>query len=243
VNVGDSVGSAVTQLTLVLGLLPIITGKIEVPRRGVSLSGTFTVIGILILSASLTDGHLGRIDALGLLLWWAIGSLVIFRRAVHEQQLQLPEAPPRRWPLIRQLFGAFILLAISASLALWAVVALAERFGAPEFFVGFFVAAIGTSLPELVFVVTALRKGAVAMAIGDVMGSSFVDSTASVAIGPLIAPTAITRDLVLRGTLASAVAIALVTILMSRIRHHDWRTGTILIALYGAFVVVMLQFA
>ena len=38
------------------------------------------------------------------------------------------------------------------------------------------------------------------------------------------------------------VALALVTILMSRIKLHDWRTGVMLLGIYGGFFIVMLVF-
>ena len=120
------------------------------------------------------------------------------------------------------------------------MIGLSERFGVPEFLIGFFVAALGTSAPELVFDVTALRRGQVAMALGDVMGSSFVDVTAAVAIGPLMAPIDVTQDLVLQGAIASMVAIAIVTVIMSRITEHDWRSGSLLLVVYACFFIVLI---
>lgn len=240
VNVGDSVGSAATQVTLVLGLLPFLAGPIDVPKKGVVLTGSFTVIGLGILAYGLLDGNIGRLNSLSLLTFWVAGSVVIHRRAVQNQQLTLPEAPPKKAPLLLAMGVAFSFLALAAVIALWAIVALAERFDAPEFLVGFFLASIGTSLPELVFDITALRKGAVALAIGDLMGASFIDATASVAIGPLIAPTDITTDIAVKGTIAAMVATAAITLVFSRIKRHDWRTGTILIGIYAGFFVVMI---
>ena len=240
VNVGASVGSTATQITLVLGLLPLLTGSIEVPRKGVTLTGASTIGGLGLLAIFMLDGRISRLNSLALLGFWAAGSFVIHRNAIQNQQLILAEAPPKKAPLLASLALSFGFLAGAAVTALWAIVALAERFDAPEFLVGFFVASFGTSLPELVFDVTALRRGAVAMAIGDVLGSSFLDATASVAIGPLIAPTDVTTDLVIKGTIAAMVATAAVTLILSRIRRHDWRSGLIFLAIYGGFFVVML---
>ena len=47
-NVGDSVGSALTQVTLVLGLLPFLTRRIETDSRAVQAIGGLTV-GALVL--------------------------------------------------------------------------------------------------------------------------------------------------------------------------------------------------
>jgi len=239
VNVGDSVGSAATQITLVLGILGIWLGPLELPNGNIARTGIFTVLALGALAVMISDGFLGRTDALLLLALWAVGSAVIYRSASTHHQLTLPEEPGPKGPLVLQLVVAFAGLATAATCTLWAIVALAERFDAPEFLVGFFLASLGTSLPELVFDVTAIRRGSVALAIGDVIGSSFIDTTASVAAGPLIAPTEITRDAVLRGVIVSMIAIGFVTFILSRAKEHDWRTGAILLFTYAAFFVTI----
>jgi len=240
VNVGDSVGSAATQVTLVLGLLGVGYGPLQLPNGVVARTGAFTVVALAVLAACIADGHFGRIDAFLLLGLWAIGSVAIYRRSTRHHQLTLPQDSGPKAPLILQIVVAFVGLACASMLALWAIVGIAERFEAPEFLVGFFLASLGTSLPELVFDITAIRKGSVALAIGDIVGSSFVDTTASVAIGPSIAPTDVTADLLQRGIIISLIAIAFVTIVLSRVKEHDWRTGVILLFTYAAFFVTML---
>jgi len=239
VNVGDSVGSAATQATLVLGLLGILAGPIVLPTKNVVNVGILTVTGLAILTTLLADGFLGRVDAGIMFGVWAVGSFWVYQTA-DPHQLELPAVKNGRLKLMGQLAASFLGLGLAAAAALWAVVALAERFDAPEFLMGFFLAALGTSLPELVFDLTALRKGAAAMAIGDVLGSSFIDVTASVAAGPLIAPTAITADLAVRGTIISLLAVAFVTLILRGAKEHDWRTGVILLFTYGAFFALML---
>lgn len=240
INVGDSVGSAATQFTLVLGLLGIGLGPLVLPNGNIARTGALTVVSLGVLALCLSDGYFGRLDALLMLTLWAVGSALIYRRATRQHQLTLPEPSAARGPLIVRLIISFAGLAVAATVALWAIIEVAERFDAPEFLVGFFLASLGTSLPELVFDITAIRQGSVALAIGDVIGSSFIDTTASVAIGPLIAPTAVTQDLVVRGALVALVAIGFVTFVLSRVKEHDWRTGVILLFTYAAFFVAMI---
>jgi len=240
VAVGDAVGSVVTQSTLVLGLLPLLAGALVVPARGVGPTGAFTVAGLGAVALLASDGTIGRPDALALIAIWVIGSVVIYRQTTRNQQLVMSERTTSRLRLAVTTLAALAVVGVSAMVALWGIVGLAEALDAPEFLIGFFVASIGTSLPELVFDVTAVRRGAVALAIGDVMGSSFVDSTLATGIGPLIAPTEVTADLVVKGALAAMVALAIVTVMMRRVPQHDWRTGTILLGIYATFFVVLL---
>lgn len=240
VNVGDGVGSAATQLTLVLGLLPILVGTLAVTAKGMALTGWLTVVGLSAVTALTADSSFGRLDAAGLIGFWLIGSWLISRRAREPVQLSLPEEPAPRGRLVLATLAAFVVLAGAAMIALWGIVELADQLDMPEFVVSFFLASLGTSLPELVFDVTAIRRGEAELAIGDIFGSSFVDSSLAVAIGPLLFPTAVTSSEIRPAGIAAAAAVAVVTITIMRIRRHDWRTGCLFIGLYAAFFVFLL---
>ena len=45
-NVGDSVGSVMTQITLVFGLLPFFAGKMEIDRTRIALVSISTIIAL-----------------------------------------------------------------------------------------------------------------------------------------------------------------------------------------------------
>jgi cation:H+ antiporter len=116
---------------------------------------------------------------------------------------------------------------------------LAEAMSVPEYVIAFFGASIGTSLPELIVEFTAVRRGQSELAIGDALGSSFVDATLSIGIGPLIAPVAVSADLAVRGSLVAAAAVVLVVSLLAARRRHDWLTGLALVAIYVAFYLLL----
>jgi cation:H+ antiporter len=240
VNVGDSLGSAATQTTLVLGLLPLIVGSIVVTARGIASVGWLAVAGIGVIAVVTSDDWFGRTDAALLIALWVLGSWFTFRRVRRPHQLSLPEAPSPRGRLVVRTLVSLGAVAVAAMVSLWALVQLAEEWNAPEFLVSFFLASIGTSLPELVFDITAVRKGEVELAIGDIFGSSFIDATLAIAIGPLLFPTAVTSADVFPAAIAALVAVALVTVVITRIRVHDWRSGSLLVVTYAAFFLVLL---
>ena len=68
INVGDSIGSSATQVTLVLGLLPFFGGSFVVAPRPVRIIGIAACaclgVGLLLVR----DGDLSRVDALTLAL-------------------------------------------------------------------------------------------------------------------------------------------------------------------------------
>jgi cation:H+ antiporter len=239
-NVGDGLGSAATQTTLVLGLLPLIVGSMVVTARGIASIGWLAVVGIAVVAVVTVDDWFGRTDAALLIALWALGSWFTFRRVRRPHQLTLPEEPSPRGRLVVRTVVALGGVAVAAMISLWALVQLAEEWNAPEFLVSFFLASIGTSLPELAFDITAVRRGEVELAIGDIFGSSFIDATLAIAIGPLLFPVAVTSSEVMPAAVAALIAVAVVTIVITRVREHDWRSGTLFIVLYAAFFLVLL---
>jgi cation:H+ antiporter len=135
---------------------------------------------------------------------------------------------------------ALAFVGAGATLAVRALVRLAEYAGIPEFILAFFGASLGTSAPEIAVDVTALLRGAPAIALGDAVGSSLVDATLSIGVGPIVAPGDVTTRLAVTAAVYSAVAVAVVGTLLSARRLHD-RLGTIvLFGLYGLAYVVLI---
>ncbi len=241
INVGDSLGSTATQVTLVLGLMPFLGGAIMIKRGGGTVQTAWLTVAALGLCALLmADGFIARSDALILIVAWLGGSVYLWRRVPQGRQLEFElDGLPRTYHIVGTLV-ALIFVAGGAALAVAGIIGLAETFGVPGFLISFFGASIGTSLPELVVDVSAIRRGEPELAIGDVVGSSFVDATLSIGSGPLIAPTAITAAFAIQGALLAMVAVAIVALLFQRVRRHDRRTGAILIITYAAFYLLLL---
>jgi len=241
VNVGDSLGSTATQVTLVLGLLPFLGGAIMVKRHGGAVrTAVITVVALAIGIGLMADGYLGRLDAAILITCWLIGSIYLWKRVPHGRQMELELSDRPRTYHIAGTFFALVFVVAGAALAVNGIIGLAEEMGVPGFLISFFGASIGTSLPELVVDIAAIRRGEPDLAIGDAVGSSFVDATLSLGSGPLIAPTAITASFAVEGALLALVAVAVVALLFSRIRRHDRRTGAILLVVYAGFYVLLL---
>lgn len=246
VNVGDSVGSTATQLTLVLGLLPFAGYAIPLGERGSRLlrgqqtTAWLTAISLLGVAVLVLDDHLGRVDALILIGAWIIGSRLVYGTTLTDPQLALEARVPNRTRLVGQLLLAIIAIAAGATLAVTGIIELAELWGVPKFIVAFFGASIGTSLPEGIVAYTALRRGESALAIGDVLGSSFADATLSISMGPLLFPTVIDGDLALTAALVTAAAAAVVALLFGRGGEHGRRSGTILLIVYAASWPILL---
>lgn len=127
---------------------------------------------------------------------------------------------------------------LGATVAVRALVRLAELAGIPEFAIAFFGASLGTSAPEIAVDFTALR-GAPAIALGDVLGSSLIDATLSIGVGPLVAPAEVTPRLAVVGSLYALVAVGIAGGLLVLRGRHDRVSGAILVGLYALAYVVL----
>jgi len=240
VNVGDSVGSTLTQYTFVLGLFPLIVSVVAISRRQVSLVTALTIGGLTLTAVVVSDGWLGRLDGFLLVLAWALAMVLVTRLLPPAAA----EEPPRVRVQGRARQAGVILVALAvvgagATVAVRALVDLSERVGVPEFLLAFFGASIGTSAPEIAVDITALRQGVPAIALGDALGSSLVDATLSIGIGPLVAPAEVTARIAVVATLYTLAAVALVGALLVLRRRHDRVSAPVLMALYALSYLVL----
>jgi cation:H+ antiporter len=242
VNLGDSVGSTLTQYTFVLGLFPLVIAVIAISRLQVGLVSALTVGGLLIATVSVLDGSLGRVDGAMLVLAWAI-SMALVTRA-------LPPAPPEEPPAVRVrgragqvavVLAALAVVGVGAGVAVRALVDLSKELGVPEFLLAFFGASIGTSAPEIAVDITALRQGAPAIALGDALGSSLIDATLSIGIGPLVHPAPVTTRLGVAACVYTALAVTAVALLLGARQRHDRVSAPILFGLYAMSYIVLIR--
>jgi cation:H+ antiporter len=241
VNVGDSLGSVLTQSTLVLALLALVTGTIAVGRRQAALVTVLTLGGLLLVALFVRDGFLDRWEGAVLVLAWALATVAVVRGIPG---LVSDDPPPETNRHVAVHAGAVLLalgvVGFGATVAVRSLVSLAESVGVPEFVIAFFGASFGTSAPELVVDLIALRRGAPGIAVGDALGSSLVDATLSVGIGPLVRPGALTGHLAFVAALYALVAVAVVGALLVARRRIDRRSAVVLLALYGAAYLLVL---
>jgi len=240
INVGDSIGSVLTQYTLVLAAIPLVAGSFRVSRREVVVVGSLTVPGLVLSAALVADGRLGHLDGLLLVAAW----IVLLALAVRILPRQVDEDTPlkERSHLVRigVIVVALLLVGVGASLAVRSLVRLAELAGVSEFLIAYFGAALATSAPELIVVITAASRGAFGLALGDALGASFVDSSLSIGAGPLIAGAPVTAHAAIPGIAYALLATVAATILLAARGRHDRRSGFVLLALYAlAYVVVI----
>jgi len=244
IDVGDSLGSVLTQITLVLGLIPFLGRDFKVERKEILIIGAFEILALVLAIAVALTGFT-REKALILIASWPVALIVIKRTTARDIAKRKDSQPRNSGHYLFHLAIAtlgFIGVAIGALAVVQSVIMLSTTFAIPEFLVSFFVLAIGTSLPELVVDLTAIRKRQYELAVGDVIGSCIVDATVSISIGQLLFPTPVFNTapeqsirLALYAIFASAVVISTLALR----RKVDRKAGVIFLILYSLAYVLL----
>ena len=237
---GTATGSAITQMTLVLGILPFVGGAMASGPERIVLPGVLMVVGFLVGAFFGANDLMTRPEGFLLVGLWIVSVFLLYRQSpvAGAPSMVVPERRP-----MRALAGVTVSLAIvgaGATAAVTAFIEIAERLDVPLFLLSFFAASIGTSLPELVVDVTAVRRGEKDLAIGDIFGSSLIDASLAFGIGPALVPLAVDGDLVVRSGIAGAVIVGLITLVLARRRRHDRVTGLMMLLAYAALYPILL---
>lgn len=239
VAVGDSVGSALTQVTFVLAIL-CFGARLTSESGVVGPIGVYTVAALMVLAVLVRDGTLSRLEGLLLMSLWVL-SLLLYRS--REVGRSAPVVPRRAMtPHVLRASAWLLVVAGSATLVVRSFIVITDELGVPELIASAVVLSLGTSLPELVVDWTAIRRGAIALALGDLFGSSLLDATLAVGIGPALREISVSDDATFLCLIAAAGVAASTLIMISRPMHHR-RSGAMLFGVYVLAGIAMVSLA
>ena len=242
INVGDSFGSVLTQMTLVLGLLPFIGGAFKVKREEIAVMGACEVLAFIASVSMVEKGYISRMNAFFLVASWPL--LMLITRNMMKSPPSLNKTNRKRWShhLLLSVLG-FIGVAGGAYITVQSVIALSATLSIPEYLVSFFIVAFGTSLPEIVVDLTAIRRKQYEIAIGDAIGSSIIDAGFSIGIGTLFFPGTVTASLAEKTGLYALMCSIVVVMILALRQKHDRKSGLLFIMLYAlAYLAIFALF-
>ena len=138
---------------------------------------------------------------------------------------------------VRAVVGLALTLG-AAQAVLVGATGVAEDFGLDEGLVGIVIVAIGTSLPELVTAITAVRRGEDELVLGNVLGSNLANSLLVAGIATLAGAAGTPVTLALqRGALVMATLVVLAAAALGRRLALSRLEGAVLLTAYVAGIV------
>ncbi|MCQ0971324.1 calcium/sodium antiporter [Paracoccus sp. TK19116] len=241
IALGNVVGSNIANVLIILGFCAAVTG---IPTRGLDLRESWVMMmaasAALVLLALLAP--IGRLD--GLLLLVMLG-LVLWRQLstaepAAETELEGADAKASRRMIAVWLAMGLVALPLGAQLLVTGAADIARLFGVSEAVIGLTLVAVGTSLPELAASLASARAGRADMALGNVVGSNLFNILAILGITAVIAPLPVPREMIRLDIWVMLASSALLYPFLFRGLRMGKRVGLALIALYAAYLMVLL---
>jgi cation:H+ antiporter len=187
---GNAIGSNIANIALVLGITAVIGKRV---KFGVNLMEAD--VPLLICSAFLlwfilvpdADG-IARVDIFESILLLA-GMVIFIAYSFSSDGEEDKDVEKTKIPL--KVYGtlllAGLLVYVGAKYTVDSIIALSDMLGIQSEAIALSVVALGTSLPEIVVSVTAMKRGKPDIAIGNILGSNIFNTFAVVGIPGLIA--------------------------------------------------------
>ena len=250
IDVGDSVGSSLTQVTFVFGILPLVSGVFYVHRKDMIILGACQILAILLIFTVIEKGYITRLNGiilvgcLGIYIWliYNANKESILQRMEKIEKIEAPKS--KKYHILLALLG-FGGVTIASFMIVESVIIISSVLKIHEYIISFFIVAVGTSLPELSVDINALRLGHHEIAIGDIVGSCIVDSTLSIGIGQVVFnqnPNYITASLAIPTILYTLVASFIVFVTIATRKKVDKKAGVLFISLYLMSFVFLFSF-
>ena len=199
---GNIIGSNIANVGMVIGiaaiLVPLAVSKSVLKKEIPIMLG----VSLLLVLISI-DGEIPQYDGVILLAGLGVFTYYTFKDAMKQRAENKEKENKEKVELSKNnvylksagLIGiGIVLLYIGAILTVDNAVILAKEFGLSEKVIGLTVIAIGTSLPELITSIIAIRKGHADIGIGNIIGSNIYNILMIMGVGAVLGGVMVGAD-------------------------------------------------
>ena len=183
IAVGNAVGSVTANVGLIM-CLSLVCMECAMSRKQFGVKACLLLAAVLVLFAFTRDGQLSIGESVFILLIFAgfiVESLIAARREQGTEVAEDTERPAVNGKTIAVNIVKFVVgaaaIVLGAQLLIDNGSAIASLLGVPDAIVAATMIAIGTSLPELVTTLTAIRKKQSSLSVGNIIGANIMDLT------------------------------------------------------------------
>ena len=236
---GNIVGSNIANVGMVIGvaaiLVPLAVSK-SVLRKEIPI-----MLGVCFLLVLISiDGEISQYDGILLLIGLGVFAYYTFKDAMKqrsENREKIEQSGNNVYLKSAGLIGIGItLLYLGAILTVDNAVVLATEFGLSEKIIGLTVIAIGTSLPELITSIMAIRKGHADIGIGNIIGSNIYNILMIMGVGAALGGVLVGTDVYVDYAIMIIFSLSLLIALKTQIIGRPM--GVLLSIGYVLYLVV-----
>ncbi len=240
--IGNAIGSVTANTTLIMGVSLVAMAGV-VSRRAFALKGGLllaAIVGLTLLSIG------NALPVWSAFVLWAIFLIFMVSNLIEGKKsaaLEKKEAFEKKEIPSKVLF--FVLgtaaIVLGAEFLVSSGKTIAAGIGISETIIGFTVIALGTSLPELVTTLTAIRKKENSLSVGNIIGANIIDATLILPLCAVINGKALPVERINMvfdfPVCIAACAVAIIpTIIQGKFKK--WQ-GFALLAIYGLYMIFL----
>ena len=247
IAVGNAVGSVTANVGLIM-CLSLVCMECAMSRKQFGVKACLLLAAILVLFAFTRDGQLSIGESVFILLIFAgfiVESLIAARREQGTEVAEDTERPAVNGKTIAVNIVKFVVgaaaIVLGAQLLIDNGSAIASLLGVPDAIVAATMIAIGTSLPELVTTLTAIRKKQSSLSVGNIIGANIMDLTLIMPLCSLILGKPLTvenQGMLLDIPACLIICAAALVLALWKGKFQRW-IGFLIGGLYVVYLIVM----
>jgi cation:H+ antiporter len=246
-SLGDALGSNIVNLSLVTGLIAVFGKSLHFNHDHENKKAFFPLLLTILPFFFILDKHITRTEGFVLLSFYVFYVSFLIKQPHHRIIKKITKGDTETRALKKAFKNTgqllfFLLLLIGAAQAIvYISKSLAVDLGLPIMFVGFFIVAVGTSLPELVFGLKTVKQRRVSMALGNIIGSCVTNATLIIGLAALIHPiTLSTTQVILLPAIEYFFIVSLFTFFTFTKHRLDRWEGLVLLGLFLYYTTIEL---
>ncbi len=237
--VANVVGSVIFNITMVLGIVFLIAKKMNPSRNLFAKDSAWVILPLVLFFIMIQDGVIGRFDGLLFIFLMVAYLMFLFTDSKEDLEGEIDESLEKtkfNWFRTILFLGLGFMFTIGgANFVIDSGTNIARAFGISEWIIGLFFISLGTSLPELVVSVVAVKKGNAEMSIGNIIGSNVANFSMVLGASSLINPLKIDMvssqfDMLIMG----GASLALLFILANKL--YNKTAAIILLIILALFI-------
>jgi cation:H+ antiporter len=249
ISVGNALGSNVTNIGLIIGLVALMR-PVKITEATLNRLSIILSLSSLILFFLLSMTTLSRVVGLALLFAFLIFSLysvrerIIFGRISKEKSLQLFKKIKLTIGFYKSLFLLLLSLAVvivSSRFVVDSASNIASMLGIAKSIIGATIIALGTSLPELSTTLAAVKEGHLKLGLGNTIGSCLTNLTLVLGLVLLASPFSVDMEVFTTLVMFTFVSTVLLWVFLGSLgrRKLEKTEGMVLLIFYVIFLVLM----
>lgn len=240
--VGNAVGSVTANIGLIMGI-SLVCMPAVIKRSQFWIKGTLMSAAALLLWVLCKDGTLHMLPSFALFVLLAVYVWDNIRDAKNDVGSDEREVVDKK-DLPKQIVMFIIGIAaivVGSKLLIEYGSEIALLLGVPSAIIGVTMVAIGTSLPELITTLTAIRKKESSMSIGNIVGANIIDLAMILPICSVVSDGKLTiaeQSYALDMPICFAMTLIAVLPPLIKGKLYRWQ-GILMLALYAVYVVIL----